>query len=178
MLVINQSCHGKNTHRFIIGLALHFYSFFFYHPPFASLNLSASTILKTHKRDTHTPYSTHRQTLCPALTCLLLFNCKGVFTMTAIKSLEVTKSLYYQFPAENVSGLARQISLPCSKCCNHSIPKPLQVLHFMFYVYYMVRHKIPFHFLMKRNTCFLPIRHDYTIMIIIIIILYKKKIFK
>lgn len=48
MLVINQSCHGKNTHRFIIGLALCFYSFFFYHPPSSSLNLSAPTILKIH----------------------------------------------------------------------------------------------------------------------------------
>lgn len=61
MLVINQSCHGKNTHRFIIGLALHFYSFFFYHPPSSSLNLSAPTVQKTHRRDTHMLYSTHRQ---------------------------------------------------------------------------------------------------------------------
>lgn len=53
MLVINQSCHSKNTYRFIIGLALHFYSFFFYHALSSSLNLSAPTILNIQGRHTH-----------------------------------------------------------------------------------------------------------------------------
>lgn len=131
MLVINQSCHGKNTHRFIIGLALHFYSFFFYHPPSSSLNLSAPTVQKTHRRDTHMLYCTHRQTLC----------CKCAFTMTAMKSLEVTQSLLVS--SRGCKWIeATETSLSCSKCWNHSTPKPL--LHFLFYIYYMARHKIMF----------------------------------
>lgn len=53
MLVINQSCHSKNTHRFIIGLALHFYSFFFYHPPSSSQSLCSYNTEYAETTHTH-----------------------------------------------------------------------------------------------------------------------------
>ncbi len=97
MLVINQSCHSKNTqihHRISAPLLF----IFLLSPHSSFLNLSASTILNTQRRHTHTYCKVHTDRRCALLLpvcCSLLVICKGAFTMKAIKSLEVTKSLYY-----------------------------------------------------------------------------------